>query len=74
MLLSPQWQGKRYFRCCKPGSEALARRPQFRTQSEKILHRSDDAFAATLEGVEVVTQAETHQVGADELGSGQATA
>jgi len=42
--------------------------------AEKLLHRSDDAFAATLEGEEVVAEAETHQVGADELGSGQATA
>ena len=54
--------------------EPLARRLQFRTQSEKLLHRSDGPLAAALEAVEVIPQAEAHRVVADELPGGKAAA
>ena len=62
------------FPSCKPGSEALARWAWFGSQSEKLLHRSDGPLAAALEAVEVITQAEAHQVVADELPGGKAAA
>ena len=47
---------------------------QFRSEGQDLLGRRDDAFAAVLETVEVVTEAEAHQVVADELGGGEASA
>ena len=70
----PRAEEKRYFPPLEVRRETLARRCQFRAQGEQFVGRGDDAFAAVLETIEVVTQAETHQVVADELGGGQAAA
>jgi len=47
---------------------------QFRSEGEELLGRGDDALAAVVERVKVVTDAEAHQVIADELGGGEAAA
>jgi len=80
-LLTERAQQQQYFlpltkpgwRACGPSSRRekvflrlLVEQCQFRTQSEQLVDRGDDALAAVLEMVEVVTEVEAHQVGADE--------